>query len=363
MRISVAMATWNGERFLGEQLASIAAQTRPPDELVISEDASSDGTTEIARRFAESAPFPVRVHESSERVGYSENFARAIALCVGDVVALCDQDDVWRPEKLAVCERLLEADPAASLLVHSARAVDESLQPIWSDRRNQIRRRITLPAGALGPAARPRSGFTMAIRAWCLRTAAFADRPHNSVHDEVRMTHDEWIYLVCGALGRVHLIPEELVLYRRHDRTATDSWSQHLTLARPGTGRVAHQLARIRLWLDQSLGQGEEPRLYAARARLITERAEYLETLTQAASAAGEVATRGLERSIASHRAHAGALRRRVDLYATPEPAGRARRILCHARAGDYRPRSSGGIGSASLVRDLLLGLPRGGHR
>src|SRR3954454_19649281 len=119
MRNSVALAVWNGERFIAEQLESIAEQSRPPDELVISDDGSSDDTVEIARRFARRAPFDVVIMPNQERIGHSDNFFRAMKACTGDLIALCDCDDVWHPDKLARCERPLQLDPSVSLVAHS----------------------------------------------------------------------------------------------------------------------------------------------------------------------------------------------------------------------------------------------------
>src|SRR3954447_24654813 len=133
MRISVAMATWNGERFIAQQLQSIAEQTRPPDELVISDDGSSDDTVEVARRFARRAAFDVVIMPNEERIGYSDNFFRAMKACTGDLIALCDQDDVWHPDKLARCERPLQLDPSVSLVAHSGRVVDDGLRPVRSN--------------------------------------------------------------------------------------------------------------------------------------------------------------------------------------------------------------------------------------
>ena len=104
-KISVAMATCEGGRHLEAQLQSIAAQQRLPDELVVCDDASSDDTIEIARRFAERAPFPVRIETTEIRLGITANFERAVSLCAADVILLADQDDVWLPEKIALLER------------------------------------------------------------------------------------------------------------------------------------------------------------------------------------------------------------------------------------------------------------------
>ena len=98
---SVALCTYNGGRFLREQLQSIADQSARPAELVICDDGSTDDTVSIAETFARSAPFRVDVHRNRTRSGTIANFDYAMSLCGGDVIFLCDQDDVWHPEKIA----------------------------------------------------------------------------------------------------------------------------------------------------------------------------------------------------------------------------------------------------------------------
>src|SRR5262245_2492499 len=100
-RVSVALCTHNGARFLDAQLHSLAAQSQLPHELVIGDDASTDGTIEQLERFAKEVPFPVRITKNPEPVGVTENFSRTLAACSGDVLMPCDQDDVWHPEKIA----------------------------------------------------------------------------------------------------------------------------------------------------------------------------------------------------------------------------------------------------------------------
>src|SRR5271165_5482550 len=110
--ISVAMTTYNGERFLSEQLRSIAAQQRLPDELVVADDHSADRTWEIVTDFARTAPFPVRLHRNEPRLGWRGNFMSVLARCESDLIALCDQDDVWEPTKLAIAERGMDEPDA-----------------------------------------------------------------------------------------------------------------------------------------------------------------------------------------------------------------------------------------------------------
>ena len=79
--ISIAMCTYNGEKFLSEQLASILRQSYLPDELVICDDKSQDGTTSIIEEFAAKAPFPVRLYKNEVNLGYKKNFEKAACLC------------------------------------------------------------------------------------------------------------------------------------------------------------------------------------------------------------------------------------------------------------------------------------------
>ena len=101
LRFSVVLSTYNGERFLEHQLASLSGQQRLPDELVIRDDSSTDRTYGILERFAATAPFAVTLMRGDRRLGSTPSFELALGRCTGDVVALCDQDDVWLPGKLA----------------------------------------------------------------------------------------------------------------------------------------------------------------------------------------------------------------------------------------------------------------------
>ena len=97
MKISVAMCTFNGSRYLEEQLGSVAQQSLSPFELVVCDDGSTDATVEIVHRFALRSPFPVYLHQNVTNLGSTRNFEQAIQLCRGEAIALCDQDDYWLP--------------------------------------------------------------------------------------------------------------------------------------------------------------------------------------------------------------------------------------------------------------------------
>ena len=99
MKASIALATYNGERYLQEQLNSFLHQTRLPDEIIACDDCSTDRTMDILESFAISALFAVYIYRNAINLGYTKNFERAISLCSGDVIFLSDQDDVWFPKR------------------------------------------------------------------------------------------------------------------------------------------------------------------------------------------------------------------------------------------------------------------------
>jgi len=130
MRISVAMCTYNASRFLREQLDSIAFQTRPIEELVICDDGSQDNTAEIIRNFSLNTSLHVRFIQNGQNLGTARNFEKSISMCKGELIALCDQDDVWFPEKLEKLAGILEGDHTLGGAFSDAELIDEQSQPL-----------------------------------------------------------------------------------------------------------------------------------------------------------------------------------------------------------------------------------------
>lgn len=98
--ISIALATYNGERYLRFQLDSIYNQTFTDFEVVVCDDCSTDSTVNILEEYSQQ--FGLKYYVNSERFGFVRNFEKAIGLCKGEFIALCDQDDIWLPDKLAI---------------------------------------------------------------------------------------------------------------------------------------------------------------------------------------------------------------------------------------------------------------------
>ncbi len=127
MRISIAMTTYNGAKYLRTQLDSFRNQERLPDELVICDDGSTDDTVTILQDFQQTAPFTVIVEGNAINLGFTKNFEKSVSLCTGDIVFLSDQDDVWYPDKIKQVEKLFIDNPSIALIIHDGDIVDGNL--------------------------------------------------------------------------------------------------------------------------------------------------------------------------------------------------------------------------------------------
>jgi len=125
--ISIAMATYNGEKHLREQLASIASQTYLPLELVVCDDGSTDETLSILHEFSTVAPFECRIFRNEKTLGFAENFLRSASHCKGNWIAFCDQDDVWLPTKLEDAYKEIINNSGLYLVLQNAYICDDAL--------------------------------------------------------------------------------------------------------------------------------------------------------------------------------------------------------------------------------------------
>ena len=231
VKFSVAMATYNGERYLREQLESVARQTLPPFELVVCDDGSADSTLRILDEFARSAPFPVHVHRNQRNLGYGDNFLRAISLCRGEWIALCDQDDVWLDHKLERCVEVLAGHSGVDLLSHSADQVDEELRPLPHRVPNHARLTVTEPFRNVPFSVL--AGFSCCVRKALFDRLPAARRPAALYPLGRREPHDVFIYHLANTYGRIARLPDSLALYRRHASAARSLRSSRRPAASP----------------------------------------------------------------------------------------------------------------------------------
>ena len=105
MKTSVALCSYNGERYIGKQLESILFQTLPVDEIVICDDGSSDNTLSIVNAIRSQTDILIRLYVNDKNIGCRANFQKALGLCIGDIIFFSDQDDIWIPDKV---ERIMK---------------------------------------------------------------------------------------------------------------------------------------------------------------------------------------------------------------------------------------------------------------
>lgn len=214
--ISVALCTYNGGTYLTEQLRSLAAQQRLPDELVVCDDGSTDASVDVVREFASRAPFPVRLEIQPRRLGARANFARAIELCRGTWIALCDQDDVWRPDKLYRQGEILASDPAVGLVFSDAELVDADGRSLGARLWQAVR--FTRDEQSQFYGGRE-SAVLLRHNVISGATAVFRSDLRELVLPIAEgWVHDGWIALLAAAVARCVPIAEPLIAYRQHPR-------------------------------------------------------------------------------------------------------------------------------------------------
>jgi glycosyltransferase involved in cell wall biosynthesis len=339
--VSIALATYNGSKYLDEQLQTLARQERLPDELVVTDDASADDTVAKVEAFAASARFPVRLHRNTERLGYRANFMRVAALCRSDVIAFCDQDDIWEPQKLRVCLARFD-DPEVLLLYHDALAVTPDATPLAP-----LEHPSALPImGFLqSPPMDYALGFTQLLRRSLIDLSELWPQSldHKEMHRRERMAHDQWFFFLGSALGSIAHIDERLVRYRQHENNAY-GWRAPSRLA----------MTVQRLWPSLH-GRAEQ---YAALEMGAERRAAILGQLAVTSAAGGwrSRASAGMEKYRAL--AHLYGERRRI--YGSTNLGDRAAAFGRLLTNHGYRQNRDWGLGARALLTDFCLGLPAG---
>lgn len=204
MCLSVCMATYNGAKFLPQQVGSILAQLGPADELVVVDDASTDSTVAILSALQDPR---IEVIANERNLGLIATFERALRHAGGDVVFLSDQDDVWLPGKVAAMTAALRE---ADLVVSDCRVVDESLNELAP---SFFALRRSGPGLTRNLLRNSYLGCCLALRRDLLEVAL-------PFPPSLPM-HDWWLGLIGESFGRVAFVAEPLLLYRRHGRNAS----------------------------------------------------------------------------------------------------------------------------------------------
>jgi glycosyltransferase involved in cell wall biosynthesis len=322
------MATYNGERFIREQLESLAHQTLLPYELIVRDDASTDRTLCIVEEFSRHAPFRVTIHKNSVRLGYRDNFIQAAGLAKGNWIAFCDQDDVWLPHKLERVLAVVARHSGLVLVIHSAELVDEALKRTGRRFPDIKRRKIIGTLEHSRIAHYP--GFCCTFSRDLLDEVRWdSEDPQNPY------IHDQWICFLANVLGRTCYIPEPLVLYRRHDRTVTANHARRplsMTIndARSASGSDYRKLSQF----------------ISGYAELLQRRSR--ETGSRAVSVK-------LRRAADHYTRFAGLLQSRAHLYEARGFFTRMETFLALLMQGAYIGRRGIVLGPRALMKDAVI--------
>jgi glycosyltransferase involved in cell wall biosynthesis len=217
MKISIVMATYNGEKYLEQQIQSILRQTLKPDEIIVCDDCSTDGTIAILEKYKQQLQLIYVVNPS--QLGVIENFKKGVSLAAPDnYISLSDQDDEWMPDKLEKCARLLKTidDKLLPCMVYSDLLLvdqDENILNVsfWNEVGQQEKYQHNLQTLLFNQFV---NGCTMLLNP--VLRHMFRNIPNN-----VRFHHDDWIAVAAFAFGKVESIKEPLVKYRKHGNNVT----------------------------------------------------------------------------------------------------------------------------------------------
>lgn len=200
--VSIAMCTYNGERFLRKQLDSLINQNHRPLEIIIVDDGSTDTTCSIIQEYANQNSF-IHFYQNKQNLGYVKNFEKALSLCSGDYIALCDQDDIWLPEKLST---QLENIGDASLTYSELSYIDENDRPLNAPPRKTNRLAGRCPLALL-------FGTCVTGHLALLKREVL---DHALPFPEGIRAHDHWIPFVASAINGLKPTDHILSLYRSH---------------------------------------------------------------------------------------------------------------------------------------------------
>ena len=218
MKISVALCTYNGARHLPPQLASILQQTIPVNEIIICDDGSTDDTIVIINSVQQSYPGIIALHQNQTNLGAKLNFQKAISLCSGDVIFLCDQDDLWLPHKVAATLLFFQLHPQAGAVFSNGSLMDEQGNPLGytSCQSMGFSQKLQETVG-------PQQLWELLIRVNNLVTGAALCIKKETCSYLLPFFcpdlfwHDYWIALATAAKNQLYFMPDELIFYRIHE--------------------------------------------------------------------------------------------------------------------------------------------------
>ena len=226
MKISIAMTTYNGEKYCLEQLESLVDQKHKPCEIVIGDDGSQDRTIEIIEEFSKKIDIPIKLIRNSPGLGFAKNFFNVFMNCAGDWICFCDQDDVWFPNKIQKAVEVIHQKPDVNVIFQNSYICSYDLEVRgrkFPDRFSAgSYTKKSLPGIWIWP------GFLQTIKRQPFQSFLKAHCDKNGQLDtcswKSMAAHDYWISVIANAIGGVEVLSEPVALYRRHDNAVTGAF-------------------------------------------------------------------------------------------------------------------------------------------
>ncbi len=212
MLISVVICTYNGEKYLEEQLRSVMNQTYQKLEIIINDDCSTDNTLEVAKAL-QTEDKRIKIYKNETNLGFNKNFETSLKYATGELISLCDQDDIWVLDKIERQYKLLKKENS-SLVYCNAQLIDADGNDLNKNLFTQLH-------------VRPISGDTQLSLIYdnCIsgNTLMFKSSIIEKIYPiSEKIFFDRWIAFVASYYGSISVIKEPLILYRQHGGNVTD---------------------------------------------------------------------------------------------------------------------------------------------
>ena len=229
MKISVIIAAYHGEAFIADQLNSLFCQTLVPDEILIGDDSGDTKTIEEINRIRNHFSGDLRIIRNPVRLGIIQNYRNLALEATGDVIFFSDQDDYWKPEKIATMVKALEKHPEKMVVVCNSEVTNEKLEsrqellldrtPAFYDFVSRLEQGTWESFQDIFMQKFNFSGHNMAMRKEILDL--FAEIPDDYLY------HDIWLAQIASLAGKLLYVDEALTLYRQHGNNASGQLIKH----------------------------------------------------------------------------------------------------------------------------------------
>ena len=221
MKSSVALCTFNGEKFIAEQLDSILAQVQKVNEIIICDDGSTDDTISIITSYQEKFPELIQLHKNQQQLGSVKNFEKAISLCSHELIFLCDQDDAWLPDKTKLITKYFKDNPQISVICTNGFVINEkghlkAEKTLWDIPESLAAKGVKFQLESNFLIGNLATGASMALRKDFIPLCIpFPQSPD--------LHHDFWLALVSIYYEKFNILSDKTIKYRSHENQQVGS--------------------------------------------------------------------------------------------------------------------------------------------